>query len=129
MTENNDVLDDIANNPNLEDDPDKIMTKIDREMTRIKFKSFGKVKYRDKNDKKSENLKKLQKQKLMCNNEDDMAALDIKLVKELEKVRRENMKVEMEKFKEYRSKKGHTAAIFNLKETLVGGKKKVQGEL
>ena len=46
MTANNTRLLDIANNP--KDDPDNIMKNIDKELTNIKFKSFGKAKKKSK---------------------------------------------------------------------------------
>ena len=127
LTENNVRLSNIVSlEENSGDpDPDKIMKKIDKEMTKAKFDSFGKVKYSDKN-KSSQKLSNQQKERFQCKNDVEIANINDEIAFELEKVRKENLKQEFNKLKEIKNKKGNIAAIFNLRETLVG-KKKVTG--
>lgn len=61
-----------------ETDPYDLMNKIEREMT--------KVKYKDDNKTNNEMLNNLQKQKILCKNDDDLAKLNDDIAGELEKV-------------------------------------------
>ena len=106
-------------------DPDKMMKRIERELERIKHESFGKVKFRE-NKVSNTNLNKLQERKRICKNTEEIAKIKDEIATELESLRKTNMKKYLAKFKEIKSKKGNIAAIFKLKETIVGSKKVMQ---
>ena len=74
LTENNKVLKAISENN--EGNPEKIMYRIERELNRIKHKSFGKVKFRSNTKFNNEALIKLQQRKQSCNNEDEKHQID-----------------------------------------------------
>ena len=61
LTTDNKILDEVANDET--DNPDILMNKIDKELTKVKFAAFGKVKVRE-NPKISKELVKLQKEKI-----------------------------------------------------------------
>ena len=128
MTANNTILLDIANNPN--DDPDSIMKNIDKELTNIKFKSFGKAKKKSKFS-ISKEMDALQKEKddiyrKNGNNtsvHDKIKDIDEKITANLLKVQREAFEQELDSICKMKITKGLSAAVFKLKENIVGSKK------
>ena len=71
----------------------------------------------------SKRLVKLQEEKANCNNIERLSSINSEIVKELEIGRRETLKKDPKRLNDVKFKKGKIAAIFNLKETLVGKKK------
>ena len=59
-------------------------------MTNLKYKCFGKVKFRKQNS-NNKYLDDLQRKKLNCENQDSMEQIDYKINNELEKRRKENL--------------------------------------
>ena len=75
MTNDNKVLDGVTTSEHLKGNPEKIMNEIESEMINIKFRSFGKVKYRDKSF-VSTRLVKLQEEKINCDDTDRLKDID-----------------------------------------------------
>ena len=86
LTENNKALENITENN--EPDANKMMNRIEREMNRIKHKSFGKVKFRTSNKENNKALVKLQQRKVNCKNEEEKIKVDTEIASELEKIRK-----------------------------------------
>ena len=125
MTANNVKLREIAEDT-IEDNPDKIMTAIRKELDKVKFAAFGKLKVKLK-PKADKVLVNLQKQKIDCFDADDdeskeekIKELDIKIAEHLIIQQRKQFEKELLSVKELRKAKGKTALIFNLKDKIVG---------
>lgn len=114
-------------------DPSALMGEMDKELTKVKFKSFGKVTVR--NDlKTTKELKSLQKKKIelldnKTNNgqDEDINVLEEKITDEVLSNQRKKLEKEIEELRNMKSKKGKSAVIFHLKDKIVG-KKKVSQE-
>ena len=129
MTSNNARLIDIANNKF--DEPDTIMKNIDKEMKSVKFKAFGKAKERAKPivDKENDALKN-EKEKLLSIKEkknevyidEKIKDIDDKMTAKLLKTQREQFEKELCSLREVKTSKGMSAAVFKLKEKIVGPK-------
>lgn len=91
-------------------------------MTNVKFNAFGKVKFRDKSSVSSK-LIKLQEEKVNCNDSERLKDLNNKIAEELENGRKEALEKDLKILNDLKNKKGKIAAMFNLRETLVGNKK------
>ena len=126
LMDNNKKLEEVANN-SIED-PDIIMDAIDRELKNVKFRAFGKVKI---NNKKGEALlDKLIKEKdrIMCRSDDEetkekkLEEIDSKIVLQLKNVQRNKMEKEIENLQKIKKEKGNAAAIFKLKNKIIGKK-------
>ena len=128
LTEENEnlkkVIQDDAENPT------ELMNTIDKELTKVKFKAFGKVTV--KNDlKTSKELKNLQaeKFKLIKETEDtpmrdsQIDILEEKITAEVLSNQRLKLEKELGKLKDLKNTKGKSAAIFHLKDKVVGRKK------
>ena len=129
LTEDNCKLMDVAED--ISGDPTHMMKKIDKELNRIKFIAFGKVKVGQK-PKINRELEELQKEKIKCfeNILDDEELLNEKVDKidkdiasNLLSQERINFEKELKSMKDLKEKKGKCALIFNLKEKVVGPKK------
>ena len=125
LTTNNAVFNKVASSTGSDSDPNKIIKIIEREQTRIKYASFGKVKYRDTKS-SSQILVNLQEKKLLCKDKEDINDVNNEIATELEKIRKENLEKDFQKLNELKGKKGLIAAVFNLKESIVGKKKAIQ---
>ena len=122
LTEHNDNLDNIKNYVSSE----KMMNSINREMNRIKYKSFGKVKFKAQHA-NNRNLDKLQKEnRSIMNNPKKIEEINLEIAEEIEKVRKDNLEKELDHIKDLKNKKGKIAAVFNIKESIIGNKKSVQ---
>ena len=126
LSEDNDNLKKIAkdtsNNPTL------LMERFEKEMKKVKFKAFGKVSVR--NDlRTSKDLKYLQKQKLSLNSDNDNHEI-MKIDEEIAKILLSNQTQRLEKeltdIKNTKERKGTSAAIFKLKDKIIGIKKPAQ---
>ena len=104
------------------------MNKINSEIVKAKFKSFGKVKLNNKLiTNKDMRLLHMKKEDAIKHN-DDNALKDInnEIAEQLLKDQRRNLEKKLIDIKEVKTKKGKTAAIFRLKEDIVGSKKEKQ---
>ena len=129
MTDENTKFDEVAKDTSEE--PDMMMKKIDKELNRIKYISFGKVKIRQK-PKGNKELENLQLQKVKCfedymNDTTDMdekvKVIDNNIAKNLLQQQRKNVEKELISMKEIQKNKGRSALVFKLKEKVVGAKK------
>ena len=128
MTTNNDILEKVAVDDS--EDPDKMMKNIEKELNKVKYASFGKVKIRNK-PKNLKALEELQNEKIHCyENEKSTSARDIKIKEIDEKMagnllteQRKNFEEELKSLKDIRRTKGKSAMVFNLKSKVVGNKK------
>ena len=121
-TTNNLVLNNIANGEVDSSDPNSVANQIEKELTKVKFKCFGKVKYRpDKYH--NEVLENLYAEKRDSNDAKQLQELDKQINEELEIARKENLSNEVNKLCKIRNNRGNVAAIFKLKEAVVGSKK------
>ena len=119
LTTNNDALDEAAA---ASIDSDKLMNNIEKEMTNVKFKAFGKVKVRKKRYDK--NLIQLQSEKAETLDKPDGNEKVMKLQQLEERMantvlvkQRECFVNETARLRDIRGKKGPTAALFRLKES------------
>ena len=109
-----------------------MMNVVDKELNMIKFIAFGKVKVSQK-PKLNKELEALQRKKISCYkdiiDEEDLEAnvkkIDSEKASTLLSQQRINFEKELNELKELKVKKGKSAAIFNLKSTIVGLKKKL----
>merc|ERR1711954_231901 len=97
------------------------MKSLEKELESIRYKSFGKVKYRDgmKSDKR---LDQLYVKKEACVRQEDMAMIDDEIVIELKRARKENLEKKVNNLLDTKRNKGTCAAVFRLKEDVVGKK-------
>ena len=126
LSEKNDNFKKIAkgytNNPTV------LMDKIEKEMKKVKFKAFGKVSVRN-NLRTSKELRSLQKQKLSLNLASDShesMKIDEEIARKLISSQSQRLEKEIADIKDTKSRKGKTAAIFKLKDKIIGTKKSAQ---
>ena len=112
--------------------PDKIMKKIDTELDKIKFQAFGKVKLHSK-PLICKELEALQKEKNDIVNgidvedvEDKLNDVNANIASALLKKQREAFEKELKDIKDLKYYKGKSAAIFRVKEKIVGPKAAAQ---
>ena len=130
QTDVNEKFKNIANENAL--NPTQLMDEIDKEVTKVKFRAFGKVTVR--NDlKTNKELKALQKDKfdlLKKNNTKErnyeINELEDKITNEVLSHQRKKLEKEISELKDIKCKKGKSAVIFNLKDKIVGKKKAAQ---
>ena len=125
LTSNNHVLNRIASGSVDDSHPDTIAKQIDKELTKVKFKSFGKVKYR-KGTQQNKALEDLYARKRKCNKASEICEIDDAINKELEEERKEKLLNEMNSLTKIKNNRGNVAAVFKLKEAVVGSKKPSQ---
>ena len=124
LTTNNEKLEQIANSPST--DPDELMRKISRELDAVRYKAFGRVKVKTKTeeDKLSKLLK--EKEELIDRNE-CIDEVDERICDEIQEKQRSEMSKELDKLYDLKRNKGNAAAVFELKEKVLGKKKGVEG--
>ena len=128
LTTDNKKLEEIASSDTK--DPEIVMNSIDKEMNSVKFIAFGKVKVREREIRKG-NLEKLiaQKDILLKNSTNNSVGtpnideLDEEICKELQIKQKEEVEKELSNLYNVKKRKGKSAAIFSLKEKIVGKKK------
>ena len=128
MTSCNAVLEEIANDTS--EDTNKIMVKMDKELDKLKFQAFGKVKEKSR-DSMCKELDKLvkEKDKLLDDKDHDVTKMKVvedKISATLLKKQREAFEKELKGLKEIKLNKGKSAAIFKLKDKIVGPKTAAQ---
>ena len=113
------------------EDPDKIMKIIEKELTTIKHRCFGKIKISTKNhDKKV--LENLQKKKAeLCRrssntNSMEMTRIDLEMQEVMKRIQKKQFEKDVIHLEELKSGKGQSAANFHLKDTILGRKKSSQ---
>ena len=122
MTKHNKVFKEIMKEDEInKKEPEVVHKSITKEMTKIKYQCFSKVKFRHKST-TDKHLDKLHRDKLNCTSINKQISIDSAISTELEKKRKENLEKQIESIKNVKLKKGTTAAIFNLKESVVGSK-------
>ena len=111
---------------------DKLMKKIDKELTAVKFKAFGKVKVKKKGavDKNLLNLQNERNNLLSetvesSEKEEKLLSLEEKLAKAVQTKQREGFEKEIENIRDIRQNKGTTAALFRIREKIVGSRKTI----
>ena len=126
MTSENVNLLDIINDDS--ENANNIMKKIDKEVEKIKYKAFGKVKEHSK-PKSNKELEVLQKDKIKiytCEkeplDEDKVKDIDRKIAANLLQKQRETFETELKLLREMKSSRGRAAAIFHTKDKIVGNK-------
>ena len=129
MTSSNTKLDEITNDKS--EDPDKIMKKIDNELDKVRYQAFGKVKEHTKPvvHKELDALHKAKKDIIVRNGvdvKDEVKDIDMDIAATLLKIQRETFEKELKDIKELKHYKGKSAAIFNVKEKIVGPKASAQ---
>ena len=132
MTTNNDQLMNIGNDE-FEEDPEIIVKKIENVMKDIKYQAFGKVKEKA-NTKVCKELESLQKEKIKLFNlkdpknnvEEKIKEIDSQISLNLLKKQREAFESELESLRELKKSKGISAAVFRVREKVVGPKSSKQ---
>ena len=124
LTTENKVLDELALQE--DGDSDKMMKKLSKEMNDIKYKSFGKVKVKQ-NSKADKELVKLhhQKESLLANievDEEAVTAVDSEIAETLMSKQRIAFQDEINDILSTKKNRGKSAAVFQLKEKVVGPK-------
>ena len=110
------------------------MQKIEKELTKIKYSCFGKVKIYKKNKevKKLESLQ-LKKYKILHTNEEDkdgkLEAIDEEMASVLKLIERNNLEVDIKRLENLNSNKGRSAAVFGLRDMILGRKKSPQEQV
>ena len=108
-----------------------MMNKIEKELNRVKYIAFGKVKVGQK-PKPDRELEKLQNEKVKCyedilNNEEllieKVGKIDNDIAANLLTQQRKKFEEELKSMKDLKENKGKSALIFNSKEKIVGPKK------
>jgi hypothetical protein len=128
LTEENENLRKIIVND--AEDSTKLMGNIDTELTKVKFRVFGKVTVRNEL-RTTKELKNLQKEKFEIlksvdnTNERDaqIKTVEDKITTEVLSRQRLKLEKELKNLKDVKSKKGKSAVVFKLKDTIVGRKK------
>ena len=118
MITDNDKLKDIARG--AINDPDIIMSKIDKELERIKYKTFGKAKeqIKSKGNKELEALQEEKKNLFRMKEmnvefpEDKIKDIDGKIAENLLKKQRETFERELDDLRKMKCSRGRSAAIF-----------------
>ena len=101
----------------------KLMSKIDKTMTSLKYSCFGKVSAcgLNKDEKEFMKLQKL-KQEGEFKDEKEKRAVDVRLAEALEKANNAKFQKEIESLKSITERKGKSASVFKLKERVLGTK-------
>ena len=129
LTEDNCKLLEVAKDSS--EDTTNMMNKIQKELNRVKYIAFGKMKVGQK-PKPSRELEKLQNEKVKCyedilNNEEllieKVGKIDNDIAANLLTQQRKKFEEELKSMKDLKENKGKSALIFNLKEKIVGPKK------
>ena len=112
-------------------DPDWIMKKIDKELTSIKFRAFGKVKVKKRNTDEDDSLEELLKEKEYFvkrktkdnQKENEIDEVDLKISKALQVKQNVKLNNEFGRLSTKMKSKGKAAVVFDMKDSIFGGKK------
>ena len=121
LTEKNSRLDQIATGN--EKDPEVLMKSIDRELNSVKFRAFGKVKVKKPKTDEVLDSHFLEKERILKNpdySESKLRIIDEKIVEELQTIKMKSINDELEKLHSVKERIGKAAAIFGIKDKLLG---------
>ena len=106
-------------------DTNKLMNKIKREMANLKYSCFGKVSM-STISKEEKALQVIQKEKIESSeNPEELEKVDLELANALDAVNKMQFEKEVNSLKTILKSKGKSAATFNLKERILGDKKRI----
>ena len=132
MTENNNVFHKASS---MEGSPDNILKVVEKESSKVKHICFGKVKLSSKS-KKDKKLEELHRQKIDANKmvdtkekETKVQKVDTEIVDLMMEIQKDKYEKEVDKLKEVKREKGKSAAIFKLREKILGTKKSPQDQV
>ena len=126
LTTNSNALENIAENAeNLSSE--EIMNQLTRRMEKIKFKAFGKVKRRFKTLENDKDLIKLYEQK--ANENVDQEKVDKDINNKILEYQMKDYEKKLYNLNKLKTEKGKSAAVFKLKNKIVGTKKVSQEEV
>ena len=115
-----------------EDGPDKVLDIIDKELTKVKYRCFGKIKI-SKARKQSSRIEVLQREKckvININNQEDkverLESIDKEIIEELKSIQIETFNREVRQLEEISKTNGNSAAVFKLRDKILGSKKSPQ---
>ena len=120
LTSNDVKLKKIAESSN-ELSSDEIMGKLSRRMDKIKFQAFGKVKIKSRTVTNDRELAKLYDEKAKENSDQD--EMDKKINNKILLYQLKGYEMKLYQLEQLKKEKGNSAAIFRLKEKIVGSKK------
>ena len=123
-TTNNEMLEDLAMNADMLES-NQIMSRMSKMMNKIKLNCFGKVKVSHGSDsnRRLDELYKLKSYNVNMNDESEANHIESKICEELLIQQRKDFEKKLKFLNEIKKKKGNSAAIFKLKEQLLGSKK------
>ena len=106
---------------------DEMMTHISRRMDKFKFQCFGKVTKKNHSITYDEELSKLYDEKAeKAENETESEAIEAKINSKLIEYQMKDYEKKLKYLDKVKKEKGKSAAIFKLKEKIVGAKKQTQ---
>ena len=124
-TEYNHVLVEASNLSS--EDPDTVYSKIENELTKVKFSAFGKVKVysKSKEERKIDNLQRKKNQLIKSNGatDDKVESLNTEMTLALHELQSKTFNKEINQLLNLQKNKGRTAATFHLKNKILGSKK------
>ena len=126
LTSNCEKLEQIANHANHLD-PEEMMIYLTRRMEKIKFQSFGKVKIKVQTLDNDKELDKLYDQKNQKDCDED--AINEKINNKLIEYQLKDYERKLKSLNSLKNEKGKSAAVFKLKEKIVGSKKVAQEQV
>ena len=121
MTENNEVLDHIVETADKMTS-NEMMNRLENVTTKVKFKCFGKV----RNSRRMESDKELDilySEKSKATTDDGIQEAELKIAGKLLEKQRKEYETKLEQLKNIQKSKGRSAAIFKLREKVIGSKK------
>ena len=114
-TEHNEKFMFIAN---VEDeDPNKLLSVLEKELTSVKHASFGKVKI-SKKDKDKKRLENLQREKSQKKPKRELEEINSDIESTLKNIQRKEYDKELKELDEIECSKGKSAAIYKLKDKI-----------
>ena len=125
-TENNPVF--IRAAESQEEDGSVVLKKVDKELTRIKYSCFGKIKLISK-DKNVRELEKLQERKnniLKGSENSNVSVLNQNIVSLLKVIENDRIERDVKHLKNLKDKRGKAASVFGLRDKVLGKKKVCQ---
>ena len=128
LTSDNEDLKKLKNETNKE--PTEFFKKFEAILTKIKFKVFGKVKFRSIRIKNDKELEKLYHKKSTLEvgvaNSDKIEKVESEIAGKLIATQRKDFEKKLEDLKDVKKNKGKSAALFKLKDKVCGEKKQKQ---
>ena len=124
----NDELDHLVHDSN-DIDVDTFNNKIDKVMSKLKYQCFGKVSVKE-SIKEERAVLKIQSEKLNTSvneeNKEKIDDIDSRLAEAIDAANKKNLELEKASLRNILENKGRSAAIFNLKDRVLGSRKTSQ---